>query len=197
MHFGHTLLDLGCCFGQDIRKLVADGAPADNLIGADLHQEFLDLGYELFRDRGRLTSRFFAGDIVADEPIFEQLYGKLNIIHVASFFHLFSLPTQIRITKRLVNMLRPIPGSLIFGRQTGNVKAGVYQHVSQAEANMWRHNVSSWEELWATVSKETGTEWKVDARLESTDGFVRQEGVEETQWRNEGDRSLVFEVWRL
>ena len=26
-----NLLDLGCCFGQDIRKLVHDGAPAINL----------------------------------------------------------------------------------------------------------------------------------------------------------------------
>ena len=24
------LLDLGCCFGQDIRKLIHDGVPAEN-----------------------------------------------------------------------------------------------------------------------------------------------------------------------
>lgn len=27
---GEKLLDLGCCFGQDIRKLVHDGAPSEN-----------------------------------------------------------------------------------------------------------------------------------------------------------------------
>ena len=27
---GERLLDLGCCFGQDIRKLVHDGVPSEN-----------------------------------------------------------------------------------------------------------------------------------------------------------------------
>ena len=40
----HTLLDIGCCFAQDVRKLVYDGAPSQNLYAWDWKGEFLDLG---------------------------------------------------------------------------------------------------------------------------------------------------------
>lgn len=33
---GAKYVDIGCCLGQDIRRLVADGAPAENLYGAEL-----------------------------------------------------------------------------------------------------------------------------------------------------------------
>ncbi|CZR57363.1 uncharacterized protein PAC_07252 [Phialocephala subalpina] len=48
-----TLLDIGCCFGQDIRMYAFRGAPTQNLYGVDLYPEFLGLGYELFNDTDR------------------------------------------------------------------------------------------------------------------------------------------------
>lgn len=35
------LLDLGCCFGQDIRKLVHDGVPSENRTWPSHSQDFL------------------------------------------------------------------------------------------------------------------------------------------------------------
>ncbi|KAJ7315096.1 hypothetical protein DFH08DRAFT_715882, partial [Mycena albidolilacea] len=32
------LLDLGCCFGTDIRKMAADGFPVQNLVACDLYR---------------------------------------------------------------------------------------------------------------------------------------------------------------
>ena len=64
----HRLLDIGCCFGQDERKLVADGAPPQNIYGADLHRGFIELDYDLFLDWEKLTSKFFTGDVLAAEP---------------------------------------------------------------------------------------------------------------------------------
>lgn len=60
---GEKLLDLGCCMGQDIRKLVFDGAPAENVSATELEPEFIDLGFELFRDKERLErTTFTTGD---------------------------------------------------------------------------------------------------------------------------------------
>ncbi|KAK6836469.1 hypothetical protein PG987_006964 [Apiospora arundinis] len=45
---GATLLDLGCCFGQDLRKLAYDAGPkisTKSLIGSDLEAAFLELGF--------------------------------------------------------------------------------------------------------------------------------------------------------
>jgi hypothetical protein len=41
---GENFLDLGCCLGQEIRKLVFDGAPSVNTYGSDLHGEFISVG---------------------------------------------------------------------------------------------------------------------------------------------------------
>lgn len=225
---GQTLLDLGCCFGQDIRKLVADGAPAQNLIGCDLHQAFIDLGYDLFRDRDTLSSRFFEGDILAPQfdddddnnnnhtqNPFHSLLRKTDIIHASLFFHLFTLSSQQLISKRLLTLLRPEPGSLILGRQTANVNPGVYTHGSRhsSQPGMWRHDVQSWTKMWEQAGEEVGVQVRVKASLEMTRGFFRETADEgssskETEdkneceepdmsWRNEGDRLMVFEIWRL
>ncbi|KAF1354047.1 hypothetical protein BDV97DRAFT_396832 [Delphinella strobiligena] len=39
---GESFLDVGCCFGQDIRKLVFDGAPSNKIYGSDLDHRFLE-----------------------------------------------------------------------------------------------------------------------------------------------------------
>ncbi|KAJ5287036.1 hypothetical protein N7478_002722 [Penicillium angulare] len=43
-------LDMGCGLGQDIRRLILDGAPAEHLVGLDIEPAYIDLGYELFKD---------------------------------------------------------------------------------------------------------------------------------------------------
>jgi len=48
---GATLLDVGCCFGNDVRKVAADGFPVEQIIASDLKREFWDLGHVLFRSR--------------------------------------------------------------------------------------------------------------------------------------------------
>lgn len=117
----HTLLDMGCCFAQDVRKLVSDGAPSENIYGAELRQEFIDLGYDLFRDRDTLKSKFLIGDVFddSDESEFKQIEGGIDIIYAASFFHLFNWDDQVRVAELVVRLLRPVRGSIVFGRQRG------------------------------------------------------------------------------
>jgi len=43
--------DFGCCFGQDVRKLVLDGVPAKSIVAVDLHDGYWRAGLELFRDQ--------------------------------------------------------------------------------------------------------------------------------------------------
>lgn len=62
---GGKFLDVGCMFAQDVRKLVADGAPVEPVYGTDLHSEYFDFAYELFNDRDVIpSSQFFAADIL-------------------------------------------------------------------------------------------------------------------------------------
>lgn len=70
------MLDLGCCCAQDLRKLVHDGAPSENLWGAELKGGFLELGYELFLDRETLKAHFIEADVFDAEGLLKQLEGK-------------------------------------------------------------------------------------------------------------------------
>lgn len=58
------LLDVGCCVGQVLRKLAFDGVEPARLFGTDVEPRFLDIGYDLFRDRDRFEGRFVIGDLL-------------------------------------------------------------------------------------------------------------------------------------
>ncbi|KAL4254522.1 hypothetical protein ABKN59_003241 [Abortiporus biennis] len=75
---GALFLDLGCCFGNDVRKAVSDGFPANQALASDLHEEFWQLGYKLFCDSPEtFPVPFIQGDIFDDT--FLQVNNSRNI----------------------------------------------------------------------------------------------------------------------
>lgn len=187
----HTLLDLGCCFAQDVRKLVADGARGENLYGADLHGEFLELGYALFRDRRTLRATFFPADVLdpRDLPL-RGLDGEMDVVYLGLFLHHFDFATCVRVCVRVVRLLRPRAGSLVMGVQVGALVADEVPIPIPSGGVLFRHDLASFARLWEEVGRVTGTEWRVEARLERAKGFGEK-------WQIEGTRRLGFEVWRL
>ncbi|KAF2234676.1 hypothetical protein EV356DRAFT_501601 [Viridothelium virens] len=59
------LLDVGCCLAQDLRKIVYDGVPSENVYGLDRDSRFIELSFDLFLDKESLRSRFVAADLMA------------------------------------------------------------------------------------------------------------------------------------
>ena len=195
------LLDLGCCFAQDIRKLIYDGAPAGNLYGCDLKAEFLELGFDLFADRGRCGAHFFVADVLADNDGSGKsgggglvaLAGKVDVVYAASFLHIFSWEDQVRIAKRIIRILKPSRGSLVFGRQTGSVRGREElnkAHGVRGTEKIWRHDVESFRKLWHVAGEETGSKWETWAELYET-------AHTSSHWAEEGVRMLRFEVKRV
>lgn len=121
-----TFLDLGCCFAQDIRELVFKGAPAAQTAGFELRREFVNFGYELFRDRETLTSEFVIGDFFDEDCGLKE--ASFGIIHASSFFHLFNWNEQVEAVSKAVRLLKPKKDSLILGRQAGTEIADTYAH---------------------------------------------------------------------
>ncbi|KAF9524847.1 hypothetical protein CPB83DRAFT_860575 [Crepidotus variabilis] len=61
------LLDIGCCFGNDVRKAVDDGWPVEDIVASDLRQEFWDAGHELFKSSPEtFPAAFVPGDAFDD-----------------------------------------------------------------------------------------------------------------------------------
>lgn len=109
-----SLLDLGCCWGQDLRKLAFDGVPVTSLHGADLRPDLMAVGFDLFRDRNRwsqLPDTFFELDVLdpvlptslsslsirhGNRPLVKDICstGVFTVVHMAMILHLFGRPQQ-------------------------------------------------------------------------------------------------------
>ncbi|KAJ7206525.1 hypothetical protein GGX14DRAFT_637459 [Mycena pura] len=144
-------LDLGCCFGTDIRKVAVDGFPMQNLIACDLHGEFWNFGHELFRSTPEtFPVAFLSGDVF--DPAFlapsaprltsirsstvippsnlsnitslTALTNHISILHCSYVFHLFDEQKQAELARLLAGLLSPLPGSMIFGSQLAKETKG-------------------------------------------------------------------------
>lgn len=164
-----------------LRQLVFDGASANRLFGADLEPRFMEVGYELFRDKKKLRSMFVACDVLegaenntaAEDPL-KLLDGKMTVIHATSFFHLFGWNDQVIAGKRIVRLLKPKdPNVFIFGRQVGCEDPGL-QTGPRGHAR-FLHNPETWQRLWDVIGEETNTRWRteVDVIPDSRDTVTR------------------------
>ena len=192
MQKGEKLLDVGCCFGQDIRKTIVDGAPAENIYGLDIECKFIDLGYELFCDRETLKSTFIAKDMLDPAADCEDLDGKMDIIFISSFLHLFDWAGQVQGAWQLERLLRPQKGSVIAGRQLGSVVSGEFPNL-QGEGTNFRHDVASFEKLWKQVGDEVGCRWNIEASLDDSDFLAKNKG---NAWSEPNMRMILFTIFR-
>ena len=185
-------LDIGCCFGQDLRQLVADGVPSSQLIGLDIESQLIELGYEFFLDRATLRSKFIVADVfkgAAQGALWTELEElKADIIHASAFFHLFPLADQVRAAKNTANLVRM--GGVIVGRQSGSVKPSEVPAI-KAGTTSFRHDVNTFQRMWDEVGEATGTKWSVNGILDE----VGMKGGKNTV-EDENSRRMLFTVTR-
>ena len=185
----HKFLDMGCCFGQSIRKLVYDGAPSASLYGIDIEGAFISLGYELFMDQNKLESKFIKGDIF-DMDL--TSLGNIDILQVSAFFHLFTRPKQLLAMQKMISILRPVAGSVVVGASLGSAKPGEHD-LAPGGPRSFRHNPESFAELWKEASLASGSQWKVEGSLDT----VGVAGNEHMPWAEPNIRRIVFTVTRV
>lgn len=155
---------MGCCFGQDLRKLVCDGAPGENLTGAELEPVFIELGYELFKDRKTLKANLIAGDIFSDGAYGLQA-GTFDFVHAGSFFHQFTWQEQTEALAKCLRLLKPQADSMLLGRQIAAGEPGTIKHAQFRSGEAYNHDTESWRKLVAEVTDKLGLKVNVDVEL--------------------------------
>jgi hypothetical protein len=177
---------------QDLRKLVHDGAPADQLYGAELEAPFIDMGYELFRDKETFKAHFMVADIfdMSESRPLKELEGKMDFVHVGLFLHLFNWAEQVAACERIVSILKPEKGVLVLGQQMGTTTPGQVNHGHRI---LFKHDAATFEKLWAEMGEKTGTQWKVTANLD--EGLGIKEG--KRNWDGGEARRLIFQIERV
>jgi len=204
-------LDVGCCVGCDLRKVVADGWPVENVVGFELRKAFWDYGHELFFSTPEsFPATFVAGDVFDPEmisprtppkpsealpprPDFKSLtsltplQGHVSAIYASSFFHLFDGPGQLQVARQLASLLSPLPGSIIFGGHVGSL---VKETIESHNHLKFLHSPESWKDLWEGQVFEKG-EIRVDTHLvEVAHKSDEQADAEEVYW-------LAWSITRL
>lgn len=202
-------LDLGTCLGQDIRKLIYDGADPARLYGSDIILDFIDSGYELFRDEAKIPRDHFIcpADLFdnSDANLLTRLYKRVDILHATAVFHLFSGEEQLDVARQCLRLVKQDPGSrsLILGGQAGNINA--QESVRKDGAKKFRHNADSWRQLWQRVSEEPEFRDKVknvevETKLEDWTRWKMNKGENINKQKQigqveEGFRWIVWQVW--
>jgi SAM-dependent methyltransferase len=187
---GASVLDVGCCFGQDLRRLAFEsGALTEHWYATDLNRDLWDIGYDMFRDKNRMKATFITGDILADENPLWKLDKRFDVILLSQLLHLFNWEQNVRILKQLVSISKP--GCQLLGYQASGTDA----HERKTQwGNMFSHNVDSFTKLWEQVGRETGSLWTVKVRqlpypeFEVAQGFINAVGP--------AGRALLFIVTR-
>ncbi|KAK7699517.1 hypothetical protein SLS64_011655 [Diaporthe eres] len=188
---GAAYLDIGCCFGQDLRRLAHDGVPSENLTGVDIAGALMEHGYELFRDRDTLRARFIIADVFAGDSdlAWADLRARgADVVHCSAFFHLFPLSEQQAAAQQIARLVRP--GGVIVGRQMGSMVPGDVPAIKEGSSS-YRHDVATFAALWDRAGEVTGTRWRVEGTMDMV-GVNTASPVE-----NENSRRLLFTVTRL
>jgi len=190
-------MDVECCFGQELRRLVLDGALGESLVGLELESGFLDLGFDLFADRELCKGRMIVGNIFDESPDgpLASLRGSINIVHAASFFHLFTLEDQVKLGVNPVHLMRDAPGALVLGRHLGSSTGEERPSRMIPNGKMYFHSPDSFKTLWAKISERTQTTWHVNAWLETVSTYSK--GVGKEWWTGNLIQLLYFEVHQI
>lgn len=120
-----------------------------------------------------------------DDGPLKDREGAMDIVHASLFLHLFTWDGQVEACKRIIKLLKPRAGSLVLGKQTGNLRAGERELPGVGRA--WRHDAESFREMWRGVGEGMGIQLDVWVEVEEMRGEHQEEGV---CW-------VTFEVRRL
>jgi hypothetical protein len=154
---GATVIDFGCCLGQDVRQLVYDGVPIDQIRGYELDPFFIEQGYELFRDGDLMKEKkiFRPGDIFDDQ--FLETIEPADYLYAGSFIHLFDAETQKDVCRRLSRLCK----RAIVGRQVGAFIPMEYStSYGLTGSKMMCHSPESFALMWDEV---TDGQWQVES----------------------------------
>ncbi|KAK1579592.1 methyltransferase domain-containing protein [Colletotrichum navitas] len=187
-------LEIACCIGQDLRRLVHDGVDSAKTVAVEVERGYIEAGYELFRDREKLRTRFVVADLLDDgNAELAGLESSFDTAHMGLCLHLWTREEQLTVLRRVIRLLKQRPGVMVVGTAAGHKDAAEVPGIGNKLT--LRHNPESWEKLWAELSEQTGTKWKLKTDMV---GHL----VSERSWRNPGwwgdeERFLTFEVTRV
>lgn len=170
--------------------LASRGAPTENMYATDVTGDFWNLGYELFRDQGKMKAHFIESDLsVADDEL-HQFEGAFDILIANQIFHLFPWDKQVQVIARSVSLTNP--ASTIIGYQMALPQARPF---SDGPGSLFIHDLSTFKQIWGEVEAKTNTTWNVTTSAQG----ILEWGAEpnDVAWMPPNMQIMKFECTRL
>ena len=146
--------DIGCCFGQDIRRLILDGIPPDMIYAIDVTPGYWQAGLRLYNDKERNNH-----DIASVKTLFCDLCAEEeeggDVLEPASFdcivlkyvFHVLSFVQATRLIHRMAKMLKP--GGFVMGVCVGAEVGMDWALTPSGQEKRYLHSVESLSKLFS------------------------------------------------
>lgn len=123
------LLDYGCGTGDNVRQLIRDGFPRERITAFDINRASIDLGFDLYRDRGEIGDLFTVSDTFPFAP------SSFEMVYSASVFHVIA--DEEELGKYIGNAWSVLqPGGYLFGSTLGLVEGAVMAPDDRAPPRM-------------------------------------------------------------
>ena len=163
-HF--AVADVGCCFGQDTRALIADGLPPSCCVAADLHDTYWRAGLRLFGDVDcpsrlagvRCAFGNWAAPADATSDPAAGLARSLDGCICMFVLHVLSREQCMNLLARLARCAKP--GAVLLGAAVGAREAGEWARTPDCSAPRWLHS----EATLADALRASGWDGTVDVR---------------------------------
>jgi len=132
------ILDIGCCVGSDMRKLILDGASPDKMLGVDLESRFFEVGFEIFEDKEKLPNNLFIqGDFTEETNFIEKIISAMkerkediqnykfeenfDLIQLGAVLHLLTEEKVSKLLRLIFNNLLKKNNGCLIGQTIGIV----------------------------------------------------------------------------
>jgi SAM-dependent methyltransferase len=145
----YKLLDVGSCFGQEVRGLIADGVSPSSITITDLHDYYWKAGKRLYFDDESnkldgVTTIF--GDFATDpadieKDISQDLTASFDCVICQAIFHVLSKKQSHFMIQRLFNVLKP--GGILLGQCVGAPQAREWAFTPDGSAPRWLYSAES------------------------------------------------------
>lgn len=172
------ILDIGCCYGTDIRALILDGVKPSKITAADLLSGYWELGLKLFSDSSRIKDvRTVWGDFASTDGVELEKHGLKHsnaFVSAQLVLHVFSKEQCEAFVKKVWDCLSS--GGWFFGMCVGSVVEGPWKR--QGGGKRWLHSKESLSSLlreigFQDIDVDIGSEnWvdEVTGQVEGSDG---------------------------
>eukprot|EP00891_Asterochloris_glomerata_P003520 jgi/Astpho2/3520/Aster-06433 len=114
-------LDIGCCLGQDTRRLILDGWPQDRVVAIDLVPDYWRLGLKLFMDESKISAQICYANMsekgATSTPPAASLKGKTKFVWAGLVLHCLTKEQVDTFLEQVCNLL--MPGGTFYGSTVG------------------------------------------------------------------------------